>query len=343
MGKDHVRKAFEAAEDVPPIDNGAEAEAPETDDATDRQDGPQDRPADQEVDEIAPEAIGAGFPLNDYGNGQRLVHYYGNDIKHVPRLGWFRWSDQRWLADEDELDVRRDAQGVARKILEEIPHLTLDDWDQEKVELWTQTRRRLGVLERKAAAANRRVKGDDAEELTDSELDELDELRTIAQEGKEAKGKLDSGRKGHRNHARTSGNSGKITNMLLEAKTAVSVPLLALNADPLLVNCENGVLQFFQIEDPDAPSWKENPPKIWKVRLLGHCRSQNITKMMAARYDPKAECPKFLKFLETVQPDPELRAYLQRWFGYSITGLTSAQALAFLYGHGRNGKIPNEK
>jgi putative DNA primase/helicase len=33
-----------------------------------------------------------------------------------------------------------------------------------------------------------------------------------------------------------------------------------------------------------------------------------------------------------------MRAFLQRWFGYSMTGLTKEQVFAFFYGGGRNGK-----
>lgn len=45
-----------------------------------------------------------------------------------------------------------------------------------------------------------------------------------------------------------------------------------------------------------------------------------------------------MRFLERIQPEPEMRAFLQRWFGYSLTGLTNEQKLVFLHGGGRNGK-----
>jgi putative DNA primase/helicase len=59
---------------------------------------------------------------------------------------------------------------------------------------------------------------------------------------------------------------------------------------------------------------------------------------MACGYDPQASAPTFHKFLDRIQPDPAMQAFLQRWFGYSMLGLTNEQALAFFYGMGANGK-----
>jgi putative DNA primase/helicase len=43
-------------------------------------------------------------------------------------------------------------------------------------------------------------------------------------------------------------------------------------------------------------------------------------------------------FLARVVPDEEVRAFLQRFFGYCLTGLTIEHAMLFLWGTGRNGK-----
>jgi putative DNA primase/helicase len=53
---------------------------------------------------------------------------------------------------------------------------------------------------------------------------------------------------------------------------------------------------------------------------------------------PGTPHPLWDRFLERVLPDPEVRAYLQRFLGYSLTGLTEEHALLFLWGTGRNGK-----
>ena len=222
-----------------------------------------------------PDAAGAvGFPLNDFGNGQRLVHYYGKNFLFVPRLGWFRWDGTRWASDEDEILVRQDAQKVAGRIMGEVSFVAGED---EKV------------------AAR------------------------------------------HAAWSVTSGNSGRITNMLSEAKTAVSVSVDDLNTDPMMLCCESGVLHFTRAPEDDAPSWRD-PQEVPVVRVLPFDRSRRITKKVAAKYDPHATAPTWLAFLERVMPDPDLRAFLQRWFGYSLTGLTTEQKLAFFFGQGRNGK-----
>jgi putative DNA primase/helicase len=48
--------------------------------------------------------------------------------------------------------------------------------------------------------------------------------------------------------------------------------------------------------------------------------------------------PEWDKFLKRVQPDPEIRDYLDRLCGYALTGSTREQMLAFFYGTGANGK-----
>ena len=52
-----------------------------------------------------------------------------------------------------------------------------------------------------------------------------------------------------------------------------------------------------------------------------------------------APCPKWLAFVqEIVGEDPEVAAFLQRVFGYAITGLSSEPLFVVLNGEGRNGK-----
>jgi putative DNA primase/helicase len=60
--------------------------------------------------------------------------------------------------------------------------------------------------------------------------------------------------------------------------------------------------------------------------------------MLGVNYNPKAECPLWLKFLEQIQPDREMRDFLQRIAGYCLTGSTREQAFFIFYGTGNNGK-----
>ncbi|MEU3795568.1 DNA primase family protein [Streptomyces fructofermentans] len=40
--------------------------------------------------------------LSDRGNAKLFVQLYGQDYRHVPGLGWYRWAGHRWQLDEEE-------------------------------------------------------------------------------------------------------------------------------------------------------------------------------------------------------------------------------------------------
>jgi putative DNA primase/helicase len=273
------------------------------------------------------EVHGATFPLNDYGNGQRLTHYYGRDIRYVPRLGWLRWDGRRWASDDDEIAVRRDAQSIAARVKIEAAHIALTEREAKALALWKPV-----AFEYRRLAAGRF----DLDVEAKARLEELEKLRD---EGEAAQKRLNSLKREHIGHAKATGNSGRIKNMLIEATTSLAINPDWLNANPLQFCCENGVLDFvFEKETfEEIKGWGE-PQLVPRVRVLKHDRSQRISKIAAAAYNPAAPRPVFDAFLERILPDKELRDFMQRWFGYAMTGDTSEQKLAFLYGQGRNGK-----
>jgi putative DNA primase/helicase len=69
-----------------------------------------------------------------------------------------------------------------------------------------------------------------------------------------------------------------------------------------------------------------------------HRREDCLTRLCPTRYEPSAQCPRFLAFLERVQPDDEVRAYLKRFFGYCLCGDVGEQVLGVSTGEGANGK-----
>tara|TARA_R110002012_G_scaffold189693_1_gene357092 strand:- start:1545 stop:3404 length:1860 start_codon:yes stop_codon:yes gene_type:complete len=294
---------------------------------------------DPTVEEIA-EVFAGELPLNDYGNGQRLLHYYGSDMLFVPRLGWYRWKEQRWLADEDELTVRRDAQRVAGRILGEIEHLALPPVERNALDLALETKDQLKALEARASGvmkAKARGKGEEGPELSAEDQKCLLELREIASRAIEIRAAFGRRKASHRNHAKSSGNTSKITNMLIEARPEKACSINDLNKDPMMVNVANGTLKFSLDLDPHDIEWGQREPR-WQVRLLDHNRDDMISKLMPVEYDPTAKCPNWRKFLDTVQPEIEMQEFLQRYCGYCLTGLTREQKMVFNYGGGRNGK-----
>jgi putative DNA primase/helicase len=63
------------------------------------------------------------------------------------------------------------------------------------------------------------------------------------------------------------------------------------------------------------------------------------TKVITTNFNPKAKCPNFDKFIKEVfGGDGELISWIQRAFGYSLTGSVQEQVLFICYGTGANGK-----
>jgi P4 family phage/plasmid primase-like protien len=117
--------------------------------------------------------------------------------------------------------------------------------------------------------------------------------------------------------------SAKIAAMIELAKTEEEVSLSPdkLDANPWLLGVENGVLDL----KTGAFTASE--------------RDHYITKCAGTAYDPGADCPQWLKFLDRITGgDAELLAYLARAVGYTLTGATGEEVLFILYGIGANGK-----
>ena len=93
-----------------------------------------------------------------------------------------------------------------------------------------------------------------------------------------------------------------------------------LDPDPLLVGTSEGTL------DLSTGQVREADP------------AELITRTVGVAYDADAQCPRWLEFLKRIQPDPEVRGFLQRAVGYSLTGLTSEQCMFVAVGRGANGK-----
>jgi putative DNA primase/helicase len=95
---------------------------------------------------------------------------------------------------------------------------------------------------------------------------------------------------------------------------------------PFLLNVSNGIVDLTTGElIPHDPS-----------KMMTHQAPVSYRPSLLA--DPLAAAPRWRAFLERVQPDEEMRAYLQRAVGYSITGSIAEQVMWLHYGSGANGK-----
>jgi putative DNA primase/helicase len=108
--------------------------------------------------------------------------------------------------------------------------------------------------------------------------------------------------------------------MLKEAAPYVAVAPDELDADPELLNLENGTLDL----------------RTGEVR--GQRQADLITRMLPVRHDPRAACPAFQKHIEMVLPDEKVRDYFLELQAYHLTGSTGEQCIHILLGDGENGK-----
>lgn len=264
---------------------------------------------------VPPEAIerAAAEPLNDTGNGQRLLHHFGEDLMHVRDVGWHWWAETHWEREGGDEAAVRFAQATAERINLEIAIVGEASEDEQ------------AVIEAAVPAMEKRP----------AERDEVDrDLMAARAAALDAIGKRRTAR---RKFAISSGNAPKVNAMLSQALPHRTVAPEDLDADPLAFNCRNGTLHFVHEVDPECPDEKV-VRLIWRVEFRPHDRKDLISKVAPVDYDPDAEAPAFVEAMNYFQPHDPTRTFLQDYYGYSITGLGGDQSLIFNYGGGSNGK-----
>jgi putative DNA primase/helicase len=124
-------------------------------------------------------------------------------------------------------------------------------------------------------------------------------------------------------HAKASERKNAIDHMvqLAASEPGISVHSHFLDCNPWLFGVRNGVVEL----------------RTGTMRPAE--REDYITKQGHVEYDPDAECPLWERFLSQIMGEAqELVTYLQMAVGYTITGITSEQAVFIQHGSGANGK-----
>jgi P4 family phage/plasmid primase-like protien len=130
----------------------------------------------------------------------------------------------------------------------------------------------------------------------------------------------DDTRKALAKHALATQSATRIRDMLALAKSDVPVQPEDFDQDPYLLNVTNGTLDLRTGE------------------LRPHDRGDFMTRLAPVEFDPEAIAPTWTAFLERVLPSKDVRTFLQRLAGYTLTGDVSEHVLPVLYGVGANGK-----
>lgn len=107
----------------------------------------------------------------------------------------------------------------------------------------------------------------------------------------------------------------------LQAVSGVPASLADFDRHPDLLACRNGVVNLRTGD------------------LLPHDPHLLLTRRVQYDYDPAATAPRWDRFLDEVFRDhADLPGFMQRLIGYGITGHTSEECFAVLWGNGQNGK-----
>ena len=104
--------------------------------------------------------------------------------------------------------------------------------------------------------------------------------------------------------------------------TEIAVKMDAFDRDKYTFNCHNGTINLKTLE------------------FRPHSPQDRLTKLTEVDYDPDALCPRWISFLDEVfEGDQERIRYLQKAFGYAMSGDTRLECMFILYGPtSRNGK-----
>lgn len=119
---------------------------------------------------------------------------------------------------------------------------------------------------------------------------------------------------------RRSENKQNISNGLKCARSLFTVDIKELDSNDWLLNCKNGTID------------------LKTGQLMKHDRKHLITCLCNTDYKPAARSELWENTLKQIIPDDDIRRWIQKAIGYTITGSTREEKIFCLYGEGGGGK-----
>lgn len=129
-------------------------------------------------------------------------------------------------------------------------------------------------------------------------------------------------RKEYMNYTRRWQTHGTRVNILKDAQVYHPISATEFDSDPYIFNCKNGTIREDSFE------------------CYEHKSTDKLTKISNVIYDPQAHSDRWDRFIsEIMSEDKEKAKFLQKLFGYGLTGDTRHECMTILYGAStRNGK-----
>lgn len=129
-------------------------------------------------------------------------------------------------------------------------------------------------------------------------------------------------RKSYMDYSKRWQTHGYRVNVLKDAQVHHPISFLEFDTDPYIFNCSNGTLNL------DTGKFTE------------HISSDLLTKKSSVAYEPSAHSKRWNNFISEIMSNDQERAlFLQKVFGYALSGDTHHECMSILYGATtRNGK-----
>lgn len=129
-------------------------------------------------------------------------------------------------------------------------------------------------------------------------------------------------RKSYMDYSKRWQTHGYRVNVLKDAQVHHPISFLEFDTDPYIFNCSNGTLHL------DTEKFTE------------HISSDLLTKKSSVAYEPSAHSKRWNNFISEIMSNDQERAlFLQKVFGYALSGDTHHECMSILYGATtRNGK-----
>lgn len=129
-------------------------------------------------------------------------------------------------------------------------------------------------------------------------------------------------RKSYMDYSKRWQTHGYRANVLKDAQVHHPISFLEFDTDPYIFNCSNGTLHL------DTGKFTE------------HISSDLLTKKSSVAYEPSAHSKRWNNFISEIMSNDQERAlFLQKVFGYALSGDTHHECMSILYGATtRNGK-----
>lgn len=274
----------------------------------------------------------AGLDHSDTDNGKRLLKHFGQDLLVVSqekaKAALFAvWTGTHWDISNGGPKALAIAQQLGDRIMLERLYIKPTKDEQSHID-----------------AGKLAAEADERGEEIDVAKRRLIAAREKALEafGKRVKRRMD--------HGVSSKNIARMNAALACAAPHVIRSPDDFNSDRMRFATGNATLAFEKkMERRDNPKFvdREQTPNVPETidicveanlkATRGHRREDLITHVAPVDYNPRAKCPRWLRFLENMLPDKDVRRLVQVSSGLGLVGIT-VQYLFFHYGDGANGK-----